>query len=250
MYVKRPCLPAAPRVSREGGSLRRPGICFWIAWSGLCLGSWSWSCTGPNPAYDPIVDLSGLGPGPGTNDLALDLAGTDLSTCSQGERRCRVNTDAWTSQACQAGKWVDDRRCPLNSECKVGYCTPPPVQGVFEGKACSRENDCISPQPTSPYSCQPFVNATTKAILAYCAKEVGSGLPGTVCKPPDGRGCRSGFCDEIPHSFSGKTDTFCFRSCQVASDCPSTGRFVCSDAKITVEQVVYTKGRSCIPVNG
>lgn len=176
----------------------------------------------------------------------------DLATCENKARRCRQVADplTWYSQYCQEGKWLDDRRCPQNSECREGYCQPPPRQGTFEGKQCIRENDCFGNTATD-YACEPFVQLPGKEVRHYCAFQLSppnQGLPGTPCMPSMGEACRSGFCDEITHMSGGKTYNFCYRTCGISSDCPSSAlRFTCQDARVTVEQVTYTMGKSCIP---
>lgn len=206
-------------------------------------------CVAPNPAYDPEfdpgpADLSWTPPEEDLRSSAPDLRGTD-GECAQGARRCRRDREAWISQGCRAGAWVDDRRCPQNAGCDAGYCQAPAPQGQYEGKPCVRENDCFLPMASSNYSCQPFVRLQDRSVEGVCALRVGSGTPGTRCQPPDGGGCRSGFCDEIDRMPDGRN--YCYRLCVVNSDCPSNPRTTCAEARVTVEGITYSRGRSCIP---
>lgn len=185
-------------------------------------------------------------------DYVAGVTRADMAACQAGERRCRGAGEAWLSQGCQDGRWTDDRRCPTGSACQAGYCQPPTLQGMFEGRPCTRENECFFPLSSSEYSCQPFVVAEGASILVagFCTAQVGQGLPGTSCQPPDGRGCRTGFCDETPRIIGGGSGSVCYRACAVSADCPTTARFVCSEARLTVEGVRYTGGRSCVPADG
>lgn len=204
-------------------------------------------CVAPNPAYDPEfdpgpADLAGMPPKEDLRSPADDLRGPD-GDCAQGARRCRRDREAWISQGCRAGAWVDDRRCPANAGCEAGYCQPPAPQGPYEGKPCARENDCFLPNTSSEYSCQPFVRLQDRTVEGVCARRVGMGTPGTRCQPPDGNGCRSGFCDEVSHA--GRN--YCYRLCVISSDCPTNPRTTCAEARVTVEGISYSKGKSCIP---
>jgi hypothetical protein len=212
-------------------------------------------CTAENPDYLPFptsVDAAAdedLRSPPGTADLRTPAP--DLAVCQPGARHCRQADGAvWVSQLCREARWADDRRCPVNAGCSDGYCTPPPPIGPFEGKPCQRENDCFSSmQPITNVACQPFVDPASKMITGFCALQIsrqGTGFPGTPCRPPDGVGCRSGFCDEIAHEVNGRDVNFCFRACEVDSDCPNNARS-CREALITVEQIPFKGGRSCIP---
>ncbi|MCS6915344.1 MAG: hypothetical protein RMK29_18855 [Myxococcales bacterium] len=212
------------------------------------------ACTIDNPEYRP-------GP-PRTDGLEeIDLRaasdGGDFvppspTTCSDGDRRCRLGEGGrWLSQHCQQGEWRDDRLCPEGSACASGYCQPPPRRGPFEGRTCGRENDCFDPQQprNATHSCQPFVRPQDRQVQGFCAVQIsppGTGFPGTICLPQEGWVCRSGFCDEVSRRADGWDRHYCFRACMVDGDCPSVARY-CREALITVEGVSYS-ARSCVPV--
>lgn len=218
-------------------------------------------CTAANPDYEPEPDLGVVADlssgGGGGEDLSVPGDPTDLlgpradltpSECQSGARRCRVDmaTRRSVSQQCEAGRWVDDRRCPRNSTCEGGYCKPPPgASGQLEGRSCTTDTTC---QALNGYACQPFVMRSAQGTLRvefFCAESVGSGASGTQCtEATAATACRSGFCDQVLYAPNSQ---YCYRQCIANADCPmGPVRTSCKDAKIRVEGQPYA-GRSCVP---
>lgn len=210
-----------------------------VAWLALLV-----SCTAPNPLF---VAEDGFGGGGGVDGGLVDLANVDLTTrpspdmagvCRPEDRAC-LATDT-ISAACVGGQLVIDRRCPADSSCRGGYCTPPPEDTPPAGSPCGiggpQDSQCWS----SSYACQPFVTSPAQRSVGWvCARAVGQGLPGAPCT--SGGQCRSGFC--------GSNGT-CFHACQSVFDCPNQNgpgtRLKCSAVQIVVEGVPIT-AKSCIP---
>jgi len=211
------------------------------------------ACTTENPLYVPET-IAGDG---GVRDLAtashtdMPSGAKDFATpstmCTDGERLC----SATASEICEAGMLAVDRTCPTSSDCKGGYCQPPPVGQNNVGKSCSTsaghetEQLCligVSGNQNNAPSCQPFVSnsSSDKSISWFCAPRVGPGLAGMPCT--NGDVCRSGFC--------GDNGT-CFRACVSVADCPSDGgpgKWKCEQVDITVEGLPASAS-SCIPGN-
>jgi hypothetical protein len=204
------------------------------------------ACTSLNPNYNPngVVPDGGVGPGSdgGTgNNKDSGTPGDLAAVCKDTQRQCLATTG---SAACVSGQYMLDRKCPMGSMCKTGYCQPPAMSFVNPtGNPCDvaggpQENQCFS-QVTDTLSCQPFVtDPANKSVSWICATSVGMGLPGAPCT--DGSTCRTGFC--------GSNGT-CFRACQLDTDCPvqtNGTRYNCREVTITVEGVAV-KQTSCIP---
>jgi hypothetical protein len=200
------------------------------------------ACTSPNPNYvgsgsfpDGSVDGAPGGP------PLVDGGGGDLApVCSGDQRQCLATSG---SAVCMGGQFGLDRKCPTESTCQGGYCQPPAASATTPaGHACAFtagpvENACFSMGgATTDLSCQPFVSAN-KMVSWVCAHPVGTGTPGTACTK--GSDCRTGFC--------GSNGT-CFRGCETANDCPSSGGppLNCDSVTITVEGVQVTVN-SCVP---
>ena len=179
------------------------------------------ACTSHNPSYVGNEDMV----------RPADLSG---GTCGPGERRCAGST---TSDRCEQGGFVVDRKCPGASTCSLTYCTPPATMLPTQiGQRCdvggAQEAQCMASRMLM-LECQPFVDPNNRSVQWFCDSPVGSGGAGASCK--QGSECRSGFC--------GANGT-CFHACKLDFQCGNNLK--CNSVEIVVEGVRVQSG-SCGP---